>query len=167
MATSNKNLSAYDKSKIKSDADLRIGIVVSEWNDEITSNLCKGAVQTLLENNIPRDSIKIQKVPGAFELPLGAQFLLKHQNFDGIITIGSVIQGETKHFDFVCQGVTNGIAQLNIESDIPTIFCVLTDNTEEQSIARSGGIHGNKGTEAAIAAIKMAQLRKDAKFYKE
>jgi 6,7-dimethyl-8-ribityllumazine synthase len=86
---------------------------------------------------------------------------------DCIIAVGSVIQGETKHFDFVCQGVTNGIAQLNIESDIPTIFCVLTDNTEEQSIARSGGIHGNKGTEAAIAAIKMAQLRKDAKFYKE
>ena len=112
MATSNKNLSAYDKSKIKSDADLIIGIVVSEWNDEITSNLCKGAVETLLENNVLEENIKIQKVPGAFELPLGAQFLLKNQNFDGIITIGTVIQGETKHFEFICNATSNGIKDL-------------------------------------------------------
>ena len=160
MATSNKNLSAYDKSKIKSDADLRIGIVVSEWNDEITSNLCKGAVQTLLENNIPRDSIKIQKVPGAFELPLGAQFLLKHQNFDGIITIGSVIQGETKHFDFVCQGATDGIMRVMLDFNTPISFCVLTDNTREQSIARSGGKHGNKGIEAAVSLLQMITAHK-------
>ena len=160
MATSNKNLSAYDKSKIKSDADLRIGIVVSEWNDEITSNLCKGAVQTLLENNISRDNIKIQKVPGAFELPLGAQFLLKHQNFDGIITIGSVIQGEPKHFDFVCQGATDGIMRVMLDFNTPISFCVLTDNTREQSIARSGGKHGNKGIEAAVRLLQMITAHK-------
>ena len=160
MATSNKNLSAYDKSKIKSDADLRIGIVVSEWNDEITSNLCKGAVQTLLENNISRDNIKIQKVPGAFELPLGAQFLLKHQNFDGSITIGSVIQGETKHFDCVCQGATDGIMRVMLDFNTPISFCVLTDNTREQSIARSGGKHGNKGIEAAVSLLQMITAHK-------
>tara|TARA_B100001059_G_C17513561_1_gene417080 strand:+ start:25 stop:516 length:492 start_codon:yes stop_codon:yes gene_type:complete len=155
MATSNKNLSAYDKSKIKSDADLMIGIVVSEWNDEITSNLCKGAIQALLENNVQRENIKIQKVPGAFELPLGAQFLLKNQNFDGIITIGCVIQGETKHFDFVCQGATDGIMRVMLDFNTPISFCVLTDNTREQSIARSGGKHGNKGIEAAVSLLQM------------
>ncbi len=160
MATSNKNLSAYDKSKIKSDADLIIGIVVSEWNDEITSNLCKGAVETLLENNVLEENIKIQKVPGAFELPLGAQFLLKNQNFDGIITIGTVIQGETKHFDFVCQGATEGIMRVMLDFNTPISFCVLTDNTIEQSIARSGGKYGNKGIEAAVSLLQMIAAHK-------
>lgn len=160
MATSNKNLSAYDKSKIKSDADLIIGIVVSEWNDEITSNLCKGAVETLLENNVLKENIKIQKVPGAFELPLGAQFLLKNQNFDGIITIGTVIQGETKHFDFVCQGATEGIMRVMLDFNTPISFCVLTDNTIDQSIARSGGKHGNKGIEAAVSLLQMIAAHK-------
>ena len=160
MATSNKNLSAYDKSKIKSDADLTIGIVVSEWNDEITSNLCKGAVETLLENNVLEENIKIQKVPGAFELPLGAQFLLKNQNFDGIITIGTVIQGETKHFDFVCQGATEGIMRVMLDFNTPISFCVLTDNTIEQSIARSGGQQGNKGIEAAVSLLQMIATHK-------
>ena len=160
MATSNKNLSAYDKNKIKNGADLMIGIVVSEWNDEITSNLCKGAVQTLLENNVPEENIKIQKVPGAFELPLGAQFLLKNQQLDGIITIGAVIQGETKHFDFVCQGATDGIMRVMLDFNTPISFCVLTDNTKEQSVARSGGKHGNKGIEAAVSLLQMITANK-------
>ena len=160
MATSNKNLSAYDKTKIKNGADLIIGIVVSEWNDEITSNLCKGAVQTLLENNVPEENIKIQKVPGAFELPLGAQFLLKSQQLDGIITIGAVIQGETKHFDFVCQGATDGIMRVMLDFNTPISFCVLTDNTKEQSIARSGGEYGNKGIEAAVSLLQMIAAHK-------
>jgi 6,7-dimethyl-8-ribityllumazine synthase len=155
MATSNKNLSAYDKNKIKSGADLTIGIVVSEWNDEITSKLCEGAVQTLIDNNVIEANIKIQKVPGAFELPLGAQFLLKHEKLDGIITIGTVIQGETKHFDFVCQGATQGIMRVMLDFNTPISFCVLTDNTKEQSIARSGGKHGNKGIEAAVSLLQM------------
>lgn len=160
MATSNKNLSAYDKNKIKNGADLMIGIVVSEWNDEITSNLCKGAVQTLLENNVPEENIKIQNVPGAFELPLGAQFLLKSHQLDGIITIGAVIQGETKHFDFVCQGATDGIMRVMLEFNTPISFCVLTDNTKEQSIARSGGKYGNKGIEAAVGLLQMIAAHK-------
>ena len=158
MATSNKNLSAYDKEKVINGADLNIGIVVSVWNGEITSKLCDGAVQTLLENNVSKENITIQKVPGAFELPLGAQFLLKSKKFDGIITVGTVIQGETKHFDFVCQGATDGIMRVMLDFNTPISFCVLTDNTREQSIARSGGIHGNKGIEAAVTAIKMAHL---------
>ena len=123
MATSSKNLSAYDKSKIQTDADLKIGIVVSEWNEDITSNLTKGAVQTLLENNVSNENIKIQKVPGAFELPLGAQLLLKNQKLDGIIAIGAVIQGETKHFDFVCQGATEGIMRVMLDFNTPISFC--------------------------------------------
>ena len=160
MATSNKNLSAYDKSKIKTDADLKIGIVVSEWNEDITSNLTKGAVQTLLENNVTNENIKIQKVPGAFELPLGAQLLLKNQKLDGIIAIGAVIQGETKHFDFVCQGATEGIMRVMLDFNTPISFCVLTDNTKEQSIARSGGKLGNKGIEAAVSLLQMITVHK-------
>ena len=160
MATSNKNLSAYDKSKIQTDADLKIGIVVSEWNEDITSNLTKGAVQTLLENNVTNENIKIQKVPGAFELPLGAQLLLKNQKLDGIIAIGAVIQGETKHFDFVCQGATEGIIRVMLDFNTPISFCVLTDNTREQSIARSGGKHGNKGIEAAVSLLQMITAHK-------
>ena len=160
MATSSKNLSAYDKSKIQTDADLKIGIVVSEWNEDITSNLTKGAVQTLLENNVSNENIKIQKVPGAFELPLGAQLLLKNQKLDGIIAIGAVIQGETKHFDFVCQGATEGIMRVMLDFNIPISFCVLTDNTKEQSIARSGGKLGNKGIEAAVSLLQMITVHK-------
>ena len=160
MATSIKNLSEYDKNIITNGADYKIGIVVSEWNNEITSNLCKGAVQTLLENNVLEENIKIQKVPGAFELPLGAQFLLKNQSFDGIITIGTVIQGETKHFDFVCQGATEGIMRVMLDFNTPISFCVLTDNTIEQSIARSGGKHGNKGIEAAVSLLQMIAAHK-------
>ena len=160
MATSNKNLSAYDKSKIQTDADLKIGIVVSEWNEDITSNLTKGAVQTLLENNVSNENIKIQKVPGAFELPLGAQLLLKNQKLDGIIAIGAVIQGETKHFDFVCQGATEGIMRVMLDFNTPISFCILTDNTKEQSIARSGGKLGNKGIEAAVSLLQMITVHK-------
>jgi 6,7-dimethyl-8-ribityllumazine synthase len=160
MATSNKNLSAYDKEKVINGADLNIGIVVSEWNGEITSKLCDGAVQTLLENNVSKENITIQKVPGAFELPLGAQFLLKSKKFDGIITVGTVIQGETKHFDFVCQGATDGIMRVMLDFNTQISFCVLTDNTREQSIARSGGIHGNKGIEAAVSLLQMIETHK-------
>ena len=160
MATANKNLSNYDKNTIPNAKDFRFGIVVSEWNDHITNGLFKGAEVALLDCGALPENIFRQNVPGSFELIYGAKQMMKSNNFDVIITIGSVIKGETMHFDFVCQGVTNGIAALNAEGTIPVIFCVLTDNTEQQSIDRSGGIHGNKGTEAAIAAIKMADLRR-------
>jgi 6,7-dimethyl-8-ribityllumazine synthase len=156
MATT--NLSHYDKDSIPNAEGLRFGIVVSEWNEKITEGLYKGAQQALIDNGVaPEDIIRVN-VPGSFELTFGASMLAETTNVDAIITLGSVIQGETKHFDFVCQGVSNGITQLNISLDIPVIFGVLTDNTMQQAIDRSGGSMGNKGIECAIAAIKMASI---------
>ena len=156
MATT--NLSDYDKATIPNSKNFRFGIVVSEWNPDITENLFLGAEKTLLENGIPKENIVRWNVPGSFELIFGCKHMLENQRLNAIIAIGNVIQGETKHFDFVCEGVTQGIKDLNVKYDIPVIFCVLTDNTKQQSIDRSGGIHGNKGVECAIAAIKMAAL---------
>lgn len=165
MATAGNNLSAYDKTIIPNSKDFKFGIVVSEWNGEITEGLFQGAFDALKDCGAINDNIVRWNVPGAFELIYGAKKMTKtYEMLDAIVVIGAVIQGETKHFDFVCEGVTQGIKDLNIQQDIPVIFCVLTDNNIEQSRARSGGIHGNKGTEAAIAAIKMAQLRKEARF---
>ncbi|MUP46124.1 6,7-dimethyl-8-ribityllumazine synthase [Gramella sp. BOM4] len=168
MATAAKNLSAYDKNTIPNAKNFRFGIVVSEWNDEITEGLFQGAFDAFIDNGVLKENIVRWNVPGSFELIYGCKKMQESFDMlDAVIAIGSVIQGETKHFDFVCEGVTQGIKDLNVQNDIPVIFCVLTDNNIEQSRARSGGKHGNKGTEAAIAAIKMAQLRKDAKFYKQ
>ncbi|HSN49227.1 MAG TPA: 6,7-dimethyl-8-ribityllumazine synthase [Flavobacterium sp.] len=164
MATINKNLSEYDKNSIPNAKNFRFGIVVSEWNDTITEALCFGAVKGLLDNEVPSEHILRWNVPGSFELIYGAKKMLQTQNVDAVIAIGCVIQGETKHFDFVCEAVSQGIKDLNVETDVPVIFCVLTDNTMQQSIDRSGGKHGNKGTEAAIAAIKMAYLKHQASF---
>ncbi|EDM44759.1 riboflavin synthase subunit beta [unidentified eubacterium SCB49] len=165
MATINKNLSEYDKATIPNAKDFRFGIVVSEWNDDVTEGLFQGAFDAILDCGGIKENIVRWNVPGSFELIYGCKKMQQsYDMLDAVIAIGSVIQGETKHFDFVCDGVTQGIKDLNIQSDIPVIFCVLTDNHKQQSLDRSGGIHGNKGTEAAIAAIKMAQLRKDAKF---
>jgi len=160
MATIHKNLSTYDKSTIPNAKDFRFGIVVSEWNSNITEGLKKGAIETLLENGVVEENIVAWDVPGTFELPFGSKHMLQTQDVDAVIAIGSVIQGETKHFDFVCSGTAQGIMDLNIHGDVPVIFCVLTDNNMQQAIDRSGGIHGNKGTEAAVAAIKMATLSK-------
>lgn len=162
MATINKNLSVYDKSSLPNAKNFRFGIVVSEWNDNITEGLYKGAEDALLDNEVPSENIIRWNVPGSFELIYGCKKMLQTQKVDAVIAIGCVIQGQTKHFDFVCEGVTQGIKDLNVQTDIPVIFCVLTDNTMQQSIDRSGGIHGNKGTEAAIAAIKMAYIREQA-----
>ncbi|WP_298529020.1 6,7-dimethyl-8-ribityllumazine synthase [uncultured Christiangramia sp.] len=167
MATKGNNLSEYDKDTIPNAKDFRFGIVVSEWNEEITQGLFQGAFDAWIENGVQKENIVRWNVPGSFELIYGCKKMQESfEMLDAIVAVGNVIQGETKHFDFVCDGVTLGIKDLNVQTDIPVIFCVLTDNNIEQSRARSGGEHGNKGTEAAIAAIKMAQLRKDAKFYK-
>ena len=162
MATENKNLSEYDKNAVPNAKNFRFGIVVAEWNETITEGLFDGAFKTLLENEVPAENILRWNVPGSFELIYGSKKMLQTQNVDAVIAIGCEIQGQTKHFDFVCEGVTQGIKDLNVQTDIPVIFCVLTDNTMQQSIDRSGGIHGNKGTEAAIAAIKMAYIRQQA-----
>jgi 6,7-dimethyl-8-ribityllumazine synthase len=167
MATINKNLSVYDKSSLPKAKDFRFGVVVAEWNEEITEGLYKGAEVAFLENEVPAEHIIRWNVPGSFELIYGAKKMLQTQNVDAVIVIGCVIQGETKHFDFVCEGVAQGIKDLNVQSDVPVIFCVLTDNTMQQSLDRSGGIHGNKGTEAAIAAIKMAFIRQQASLAHE
>lgn len=165
MATANTNLSAYNKSTLPNAKDFKFGVVVSEWNDKITNGLFQGAFDAFIDCGVLKENIVRWNVPGSFELVYGAKKMQQaYDMLDAIIVIGCVIQGETKHFDFVCEGVTQGIKDLNIQGDIPVIFCVLTDNTEQQSIDRSGGKHGNKGTEAAVSAIKMAQLRKDAKF---
>ena len=160
MATENKNLSAYDKAALPQVKGKSIGVITSRWNGEITENMRKGAVQTLLDCGILPEDILQWQVPGAFELVNGAKRMLLSKSVDAVIVIGCVIQGETKHFDFVCQGVTQGIAYLNATQLVPVIFCLLTDNTLQQSIDRSGGKHGNKGIEAAITAIQMIDLEK-------
>jgi 6,7-dimethyl-8-ribityllumazine synthase len=158
MATANKNLSAYDKTTIPSAKDIRFGIVVSEWNGAITEGLYNGAIDALLDCGAKEENVVRWNVPGSFELTFGAKKMIETQNVDAVIAIGSVIQGETKHFDFVCSATAQGIMDLNVRTQVPVIFCVLTDNTMQQAIDRSGGKHGNKGAEAAIAAIKMASL---------
>ncbi len=158
MATANKNLSVYDKATIPNANDLRFGIVVSEWNSEITEGLYSGAEEALIDCGASQENIVRWNVPGSFELPFGCKKLLAFEKVDAVIAIGSVIQGETKHFDFVCNATAQGIMDLNIQTDVPVIFCVLTDNTLQQAQDRSGGKHGNKGVEAAIAAIQMASL---------
>ena len=165
MATEGKNLSEYDKNSIPNAKEFRFGIVVSEWNDNVTEGLYQGAMQVLLENEVMERKIVRWNVPGSFELIYGCKKMQESFDMlDAIIAIGSVIEGETKHFDFVCQAVSHGIKDLNVENDIPVIFCVLTDQNMQQAIDRSGGKHGNKGAEAAVAAIKMAELRKQARL---
>ncbi|RDK85519.1 6,7-dimethyl-8-ribityllumazine synthase [Marinirhabdus gelatinilytica] len=167
MATKNNNLSAYDKATIPNAKDFRFGIVVSEWNEQVTQGMFQGAFDAILDCGGIKENIVRWNVPGSFELLYGCKKMTESfEMLDVVIAIGCVIQGETKHFDYVCEAVSQGIKDLNVQGDIPVIFCVLTDNTLQQSLDRSGGKYGNKGTEAAIAAIKMAQLRKDAKFYK-
>jgi 6,7-dimethyl-8-ribityllumazine synthase len=158
MATALTNLSDYNKEELPNPEGIHFGIVVSEWNSEITEALYRGAVDTLIENGVREKDIFTYRVPGSFELPHGASKLISKHSPAAVIAIGSVIQGETKHFDFVCQATAQGIMDLNIQTKTPVIFCVLTDNYLQQAKDRSGGKHGNKGVEAAIAAIKMAFL---------
>jgi 6,7-dimethyl-8-ribityllumazine synthase len=158
MATAGKDLSAFDPSTLINCADFRIGIVVSAWNGHITERLLKGAIDVLDTIGQKASLRTILNVPGAFELPLGAQQLCQQQHIDGVLAIGVVIQGETRHFDFVCSGATHGLMDVMLKYDKPVGFCLLTDNTEQQSLDRAGGIHGNKGTEAMVAVLQMLQL---------
>ncbi len=161
MATNLKNLSIYNTDEMPDASEYRIGIVVAEWNQEITGKLLEGAVETLLKNKVKSENIYKQQVPGTFELTLGAQLIAENVNVDAIIVLGCVIQGETRHFDFICQGVTQGITDLNIKYNIPFIFGVLTTQNQKQALERAGGKHGNKGDEAAYTALKMVQLQKN------
>ena len=159
MATTNNNLSDYNMEEVPSSEGMRFAIIVSEWNNHITENLYIGAAKTLIKLGSKQNDIVRIDVPGSFELVFGAKTASKY-NYDAIICLGSVIKGETDHFDYICNAVSLGIKDLNVHGDIPIIFGVLTDNNEQQSIDRSGGKHGNKGIEAAITAIKMAVLNK-------
>ena len=159
MASKNTNLSHFNKEEVPNAKGLSFGIVVSEWNENITNGLYNGAYDALIECGANADDITRIDVPGSYELVFGAKIAAKASP-DGIICLGSVIQGETKHFDFVCNAVAMGIKDLNVSLDIPVVFGVLTDNTMEQAVNRSGGKHGNKGIEAAITAIKMAVLNR-------
>ena len=159
MATINNNLSIYNLEEIPNSDGMRFAIIVSEWNNHITENLFKGTEETLISCGVKENDIVRVDVPGSFELIYGAKLASKY-NYDSIICIGSVIKGETDHSNFVCNAVSLGIKDLNLQLDTPVIFGVLTDNIEQQAIDRSGGKHGNKGVEAAITAIKMAHLNK-------
>jgi 6,7-dimethyl-8-ribityllumazine synthase len=159
MNKKKQNLSKFNDFSHSLSSKTCIGIIVSEWNPEITDALCDGAFKTLVEQGIKKELIKVNKVPGSFELPLGAQYLIENAEVDAVICLGCIIQGETRHFEFICQAVSQQIAKLNTDYNTPVIFGVLTTDTFEQAKARSGGKHGNKGVEAAIAAIKMLQLK--------
>ncbi len=155
------NLSDYKPLQINNADSFRIGIVVSDWNDFVTYNLRDAAVEILFTEGVKEENIKIFSVPGAFELSYASMQLCKEQAYDAVIAIGCVIRGETPHFDFVCSAVAQGIKDCNILTDTPTIFCVLTDDTKEQSVARSGGNLGNKGVEAAVTALQMISFKKN------
>lgn len=163
MSTAGNNLSVIKGRKIETHktSDYTIGIIWAEWNTEITGALKDGAYNTLLQHGVLPENIIVKTVPGAFELTLGAQWLAEHTEAEAVICIGCVIQGETKHFDFICNSVAQGITNLNIEYNLPFIFGVLTTDNLQQAIDRAGGKHGNKGAEAAITALKMLELQNE------
>lgn len=155
MATSHKSLSSHSPKNIRDISKKIFGIIVSEWNEEVTEALYSGAYQTLLQHGAKKENIIRKNVPGSFELTLAAQWLAQDGTVDAVICLGCVIQGETKHFDFICNAVANGITNVALKYNKPVIFGVLTPNTQQQAMDRAGGKHGNKGDEAAITAVKM------------
>jgi 6,7-dimethyl-8-ribityllumazine synthase len=155
MATVNHNLSVYNPDTVPNAKDMTFGIVVSEWNNTVTDALLKGAVETLTKYGAKEDNIHIRRVPGSFELIFGANQMVNSEEVDAVIILGCVIKGETPHFDYICMGVTQEIARLNADCDIPVIYGLITANTMEQALDRCGGKHGNKGIECAVTAIKM------------
>ena len=159
MSSANKNLSQSEGSPIPNGKGMRIGVVVAEWNIAITGALRDGAINTLLENGVLEKDIVLHYVPGSFELTMGAQFLCDDNSIDAVITLGCVIQGETRHFDFICNAVAHGVTNVSMKYNKPIIFGVLTPNTLQQAEDRAGGKHGNKGDEAAVTVLKMIALK--------
>lgn len=160
MTEKKKNLSEFTPFKLNSTENLRIGIVVSEWNDHITDSLLKGAYDSLIEQGVQNENINIQHVPGSYELPSGADMLLKFKpETDAVICIGCIIQGETRHFDFIAQAVAQGIMNISLKHEKPVIFSVLTTNNMQQAEDRAGGKYGNKGVEGAISCLKMLAMK--------
>jgi 6,7-dimethyl-8-ribityllumazine synthase len=159
MSTS--NLSAIGNEEVPDASKMKFGIVVADWHKDITMSLLAGATETLKANGAKDQNIIVRHVPGSFELTLGAQFLAEYEDLDAVICLGCVVQGDTPHFTYICQGVTQGITQLNMEYNIPFIFGVLTTNTYQQAVDRAGGKHGNKGDDAAVSAIRMAAFQRE------
>lgn len=155
MATIYHNLSEYDFNSVPDATNMRFGIVVSEWNDNITGALLDGAVKTLKRHGAKDENILIESVPGSFELTFGAAQMIKSGKVDAVIALGCVVRGDTPHFDYVCTGATQGIAHLNATTDTPVIYGLITTNNMQQAEDRAGGKLGNKGDECAITAIKM------------
>lgn len=161
MASALHNLSSYDPATVPSGKDYRIGIVVSEWNEEVTGALLEGAYNTLLRHDVEIDDIIVKTVPGSFELVYAAASMMDYTDVDAIIAIGCVIRGDTPHFDYICQGTTQGLAELNGRAEVPVIYGLLTCNTMQQALDRCGGALGNKGDECAITALKMIRYKEE------
>ena len=159
MSSADKNLSVFTTNDLPDISNKKFAIVVAEWNDEITEKLFEGAYQTLLQYGALAQNIERGNVPGSFELTLGAHWYAQREDIDAVIAIGVVIQGETKHNDYINHAVAQGITNISIQNNKPVIFGVLTPNNMEQAIDRAGGVHGNKGDEAAMTAIKMVGLK--------
>lgn len=159
MSTQHKNLSTTSLQADKAFKKYSIGIVVAEWNTEVTGALLTGAVEYLQSMGVKDKNVIVHHVPGSFELPLGAQFLAAQKSIDAVITLGCVIQGETRHFDFICNACAQGVMDVGLAFNIPVMFGVLTTNNQEQALERAGGKHGNKGVEAAETALKMLALK--------
>lgn len=158
MATAYQNLSEYDFKSVPDGSEMSIGIVVAEWNKNITEKLLEGACNTLEKHGVKPENILVSRVPGSFELTFGAKHMAETKELNAIIVLGSVVRGDTPHFDYVCSGVTQGITELNLMYDIPFIFGLLTTDNMQQAEDRAGGKYGNKGDEAAVTALKMADI---------
>lgn len=159
MSSAQKNLSDFSHMQVPDAKPYSFGIVVAEWNSEITGALLQGAIEGLQKYGAKESNIEVFPVPGSFELSAGAMLLAESGKYDAVITLGCVIQGETRHFDFICNAVANGVTEVSLKTGVPAIFGVLTTDNLEQAKDRSGGKHGNKGEEAAVTAIKMAELK--------
>ncbi|MEM6966822.1 MAG: 6,7-dimethyl-8-ribityllumazine synthase [Bacteroidota bacterium] len=163
MASALKNLSSYDETNLPSAKEMKIGVVVADWNKKITHALYQGCFDTLTQHGATEENIFTIQVPGTFELPVAAKMLLQNKKLDAIICIGCVIKGETSHNEYINNAVSVGLTQLGIATGVPCIFGVLTPNDEQQALDRAGGKYGNKGVEAAVTAIRMAGVKKDLK----
>ncbi|NJM15596.1 MAG: 6,7-dimethyl-8-ribityllumazine synthase [Bacteroidales bacterium] len=160
MATKEKNLSVYNSNDVAAGDGFVVGILIAEWNSEVTSKLAQGAIATLKKHGVEETNIIVKHVPGTFELTLGGQLMAESLDLDAVICLGCVIKGDTPHFEYICQSVTQGITTLNMEYNIPFVFGVLTTLNMQQALDRAGGTHGNKGDEAAVTALKMMALQR-------
>lgn len=161
MATALKNLSSIDITSMPSAEQMVVGVVVSDWNSKVTSKLLDGALCTLLAMGCPTENIVVRHVPGAFELPLGAQLFAQNTDVDGVIVLGCVIRGGTPHFDYVCSAATQGVVNVQLAWNVPVAFGLLTVDDEQQALDRAGGKHGNKGDEAAATVVQMIALQNE------